>query len=108
MTEHEWLTTSDPRAMLGWLLDPSKGWMPSDRKLCLILGKEGKWTGRNSPSQFLQIMIPMLRGISLGLVQVREAFTWQRGGQDQTGKLALPDGWRKTDMSWRASLRDLM
>jgi S1-C subfamily serine protease len=33
---------------------------------------------------------------------------WQRGGQDQTGKLALPRGWRKTDMSWRASLRNLM
>ncbi len=33
---------------------------------------------------------------------------WQRDGQIRTGKVQLPAGWRKSDISWRASLRELV
>jgi S1-C subfamily serine protease len=32
---------------------------------------------------------------------------WQRGGKTITGRLVLREGWRKTDVSWRWSLRGL-
>ncbi len=35
------------------------------------------------------------------------AVVWQRDGQEMKGKLDLADGWRKTDISWRWSLRRL-
>jgi serine protease Do len=35
------------------------------------------------------------------------AVVWQREGKEMTGKLELVDGWRKTDISWRWSLRRL-
>src|SRR5262249_36156402 len=38
-----------------------------------------------------------------GAIPVR----WQRGEKTLTGDLALADGWRKTDLSWRWSLRGL-
>jgi serine protease Do len=31
--------------------------------------------------------------------------TWQRGGDNQLAKLALPTGWQKTDLDWRRSVR---
>jgi S1-C subfamily serine protease len=34
-------------------------------------------------------------------------FAWQRHGQSLSGSLTLADGWRQTDLSWRASLRRL-
>jgi S1-C subfamily serine protease len=33
---------------------------------------------------------------------------WQRGDRLQTGKLALSDRWRKTDLSWRPSMREFV
>jgi hypothetical protein len=30
--------------------------------------------------------------------------TWQRGGQTRTGDLILAEGWRRSDISWRASM----
>lgn len=35
------------------------------------------------------------------------AVVWQRDGRELTAKLELTDGWRKTDISWRWSLRRL-
>ena len=35
------------------------------------------------------------------------AIVWQRDGREQRGPLALPSGWRRTDISWRWSLRGL-
>jgi hypothetical protein len=32
------------------------------------------------------------------------AVTWERGGREQTGTLELPAGWKRTDISWRASM----
>lgn len=32
---------------------------------------------------------------------------WQRGGAEMGAKLDLPEGWRKTDVSWRWSLKGL-
>src|SRR5438552_4015462 len=36
------------------------------------------------------------------------AVAWQRGEEIRKEKLALPAGWRKTDISWRPSLRRLV
>jgi serine protease Do len=33
---------------------------------------------------------------------------WQRDEKIRTEKLALPEGWRRTDVIWRASMRDLL
>jgi hypothetical protein len=33
---------------------------------------------------------------------------WQRGDRPMTGKLALAEGWRRTDISWRPSLKQLV
>jgi predicted metalloprotease with PDZ domain len=33
---------------------------------------------------------------------------WERGGQTQTGALALAEGWRKSDVRWRPSMRRLV
>src|SRR5262249_51372952 len=35
------------------------------------------------------------------------AVAWLRDGREQTGRLALAEGWRQTDVSWRWSLRGL-
>ena len=35
------------------------------------------------------------------------ALAWQRDGQPQASSLELPDGWRKTNPTWRPSLLDL-
>ncbi len=31
--------------------------------------------------------------------------TWRRGGAMREGKLTLPEGWRKTDLTWRPSMQ---
>jgi predicted metalloprotease with PDZ domain len=33
---------------------------------------------------------------------------WLRGDKPQQDKITLPEGWRKTDLSWRPSMRDLI
>jgi serine protease Do len=33
---------------------------------------------------------------------------WRRGGKDMEGKLALAEGWRKTDLTWRPSRQRLV
>lgn len=33
--------------------------------------------------------------------------TWERSGQSQSAALSLPQGWRKSDLSWRASMWSL-
>ncbi len=33
---------------------------------------------------------------------------WQRQGQTQSGRLALADGWRRTDITWRPSLQEMV
>src|SRR5258705_171824 len=37
----------------------------------------------------------------------RLGLAWHRGGKTVRGELALAEGWRKTDVSWRWSLRGL-
>ncbi len=32
------------------------------------------------------------------------ALAWERNGREHDGKLLLPEGWRKSDISWRASM----
>jgi hypothetical protein len=33
---------------------------------------------------------------------------WTQGGKERTGTLELPDGWRKTNITWRPSLLDIL
>ena len=34
--------------------------------------------------------------------------TWRRDGKEMTGTLALADGWRKTNLTWRPSMLDIL
>lgn len=34
--------------------------------------------------------------------------TWTHGGTEQTGTLAVADGWRKTNLTWRPSMLDIL
>jgi predicted metalloprotease with PDZ domain len=43
-------------------------------------------------------------GLHLAPPAGKAAVTWERGGKEQHGELALAPGWRKTDISWRASM----
>jgi S1-C subfamily serine protease len=36
------------------------------------------------------------------------AVAWQRGGELRQASLSLPEGWRKTDLTWRPSMRHLV
>lgn len=36
------------------------------------------------------------------------AITWARDGKEQSGKLVLAEGWRKTNLTWRPSMLDLL
>jgi serine protease Do len=36
------------------------------------------------------------------------ALAWERGGKGQSGTAALPEGWRKGDITWRPSLQQLV
>jgi S1-C subfamily serine protease len=36
------------------------------------------------------------------------SLTWERGGKEQSAALTLPEGWRKSDSTWRPSLRRLV
>jgi S1-C subfamily serine protease len=42
------------------------------------------------------------RALGTGSIEV----VWQRGDKVTEGRLALPAGWRKTDISWRPSMQD--
>lgn len=44
------------------------------------------------------------RAPTTGLIEVQ----WRRGGKIGQGKLALAEGWRKTDLTWRASRQHLV
>lgn len=39
-----------------------------------------------------------------GLIEVQ----WQRAGREMRGRIALPDRWRRTDVSWRPSLQNFV
>ena len=38
----------------------------------------------------------------------RITISWERGGQTRTAMLALAEGWRKTNLTWRPSLLDIL
>src|SRR5207245_2746773 len=38
----------------------------------------------------------------------RIAISWQKGGEAKTATLDLADGWRKTNLTWRPSLLDIL
>jgi hypothetical protein len=56
-----------------------------------------------SVASFGDVQYALHRAPALGRVPL----TWLRSGQEMSGELVLPEGWRKTDLSWRWSLRGL-
>jgi predicted metalloprotease with PDZ domain len=56
-----------------------------------------------SVASFADAQYALHRAPTRGTVTI----TWQHEGRTRTGELALAEGWRKTDISWRWSLRGL-
>src|SRR5262249_20068826 len=56
-----------------------------------------------SLASFADVQYALHRAPAAGKVPV----TWERAGKTHRGNLVLTDGWRKTDISWRWSLRGL-
>jgi S1-C subfamily serine protease len=54
-------------------------------------------------ASFADVQYALHRAPARGPLEV----AWQRQGREMTGNMALPEGWRKTDISWRWSLRGL-
>jgi predicted metalloprotease with PDZ domain len=54
-------------------------------------------------ASFADVQYALHRAPARGTV----AIAWQQEGRTRTGELTLPAGWRKTDISWRWSLRGL-
>jgi membrane-associated protease RseP (regulator of RpoE activity) len=54
-------------------------------------------------SSFADVQYALHRAPARGKVTLR----WQRAGKGHEGQLVLAEGWRKTDVSWRWSLRGL-
>jgi predicted metalloprotease with PDZ domain len=50
------------------------------------------------------VQLALDRAPRAGSVEV----VWRRGGEVSTGKLQLPEGWRKSDISWRPSMERLV
>lgn len=70
-------------------------------KLGLRVGDRVLRVGDVPSVSFADIQYALHRAPASGDV----ALVWQHDGREQTGKLSLGDGWRKTDISWRWSLR---
>jgi hypothetical protein len=51
-------------------------------------------------ASFADVQYALHRAPASGKVSV----AWERGGKEQAGELELTPGWRKTDISWRASM----
>ncbi len=56
-----------------------------------------------SIASFADVQYALHRAPARGTVTI----TWQHDGRTHSGELVLADGWRKTDISWRWSLRGL-
>ena len=54
-------------------------------------------------ASFADVQYALHRAPARGTVPL----TWRHGGQEKGGELALAEGWRQTDISWRWSLRGL-
>jgi S1-C subfamily serine protease len=54
-------------------------------------------------ASFADVQYALHRAPARGPLEV----SWQRRGREMTGNMVLPEGWRKTDISWRWSLRGL-
>jgi S1-C subfamily serine protease len=53
---------------------------------------------------FADAQVALDRSPAAGTIEV----LWQRDGKTMRGELALAQGWRKTDISWRPSLRHVL
>jgi S1-C subfamily serine protease len=47
-------------------------------------------------------------GLHLAPAKGEVPIVWQRGGNPMTGKLLLPEGWRRTNPTWRPSMLDVL
>jgi hypothetical protein len=69
------------------------------------LRKDDRLTSVNDVpvATFADVQYALHRAPALGKIPL----TWERSGKSHKGQLVLPEGWRKTDVSWRWSLRGL-
>jgi S1-C subfamily serine protease len=59
--------------------------------------------GGREVASFADVQYALHRAAASGPLDV----AWQRDGKETKGRLILTEGWRKTDLSWRWSLRGL-
>jgi hypothetical protein len=95
---------------VGLTLDPDWGARVRSVTAGSPAGRAGVLTGDQLLSvgglpvvSFADVQYALHRAPARGEVAV----TWRRGGAVLTGRLALAEGWRRTDLSWRWSLRGL-
>lgn len=67
----------------------------------LLAGDELVRVGGRVVASFGDLQYALHRAPTKGTLKVR----YRRAGNEQTAEVALADGWRKTDVSWRWSLR---
>ena len=96
-----------PPGNLGLSLDPEQGdrvrtvrpGSPADQA-GLRAGDRLKSLGETPVASYADAQYALQRAPAAGSLPVQ----WVREGREQSGTLALPDGWRKSDISWRVSM----
>ena len=66
-------------------------------------GDQLKEMNGQAVASFADVQQSLNRAPAVGIMEV----TWQREGSAHAGRIELAEGWRKTDVSWRWSLRGL-
>ena len=57
-----------------------------------------------SVASFADASFALHKAPARGAIPIR----WEREGKPQTGKLELADGWRRTNLTWRPSMLDIL
>jgi S1-C subfamily serine protease len=70
----------------------------------LRAGDEVRCIGNVPIHSFGDVQFALDISPATGTVGIR----WQRSGKEQKAAIALEEGWRKTDLSWRPSMRRLL
>jgi len=97
-------------ATLGWTLELDQGNKLRDVRLNSAAAKTGLKPGDALSSihgyataSIADVQYALHHAPAKGTIEVH----WQRGGKEMRGEIALPDGWRHTDLSWRWSLKSM-
>ncbi len=92
---------------VGLTLDPDQG----DRVKSVLAKSAAERAGLRGGDTFKTLNgVPVAsfadaqHALHLAPTSGKVAMTWERDGKERRGELDLADGWRKTDISWRASM----